>query len=325
MTWCFNPRPAHASGATGFNRGNRILGFVSIRAPLTRAGRQGLAWPSPYGRGVSIRAPLTRAGRLPFERLCHLAGMFQSAPRSRERGDTARNGGSQGPKPFQSAPRSRERGDGTGRTIDRSHCCFNPRPAHASGATNCASSVLGVSLFQSAPRSRERGDIVRILMVSLNPQFQSAPRSRERGDRRSVLIPTTMQVSIRAPLTRAGRLPVHSSPSRNGSFQSAPRSRERGDSKCRPYRRLTWSFNPRPAHASGATAASTLERIDSYVSIRAPLTRAGRPALGAIPFTTHYVSIRAPLTRAGRQAVEEADVAPKVSFNPRPAHASGAT
>ena len=84
---CFNPRPAPRSGATGSGR-YHLGGFgVSIRAPLRGAGRH---WPVAASTSGLV---------------------FQSAPRSEERGDRA-----VGPYPH------------GGR-------CFNPRPAPRSGAT----------------------------------------------------------------------------------------------------------------------------------------------------------------------------------------------
>ena len=60
---------------------------------------------------------------------------------------------------FQSAPRSRERGDEEMRVSRAIRAGFNPRPAHASGATvGQPLSALVAWVFQSAPRSRERGD-----------------------------------------------------------------------------------------------------------------------------------------------------------------------
>ena len=86
-------------------------------------------------RRVSIRAPLTRAGRRAFLGLLEGLFLFQSAPRSRERGDKAYEDFAEAIDKFQSAPRSRERGDFMLLDAARLEYCFNPRPAHASGAT----------------------------------------------------------------------------------------------------------------------------------------------------------------------------------------------
>ncbi len=228
---------------------------VSIRAPLTRAGRHKAAQALAHTYNVSIRAPLTRAGRRGEYHVVTADSKFQSAPRSRERGDQNVSAVSLMARWFQSAPRSRERGDWRGvHHVGGASSGFNPRPAHASGATPTGFgssfseyvsirapltragrqhfflSLFRSSGFQSAPRSRERGDSLERMKRQVTSEFQSAPRSRERGD-------------TEAPARKRAY----------SMFQSAPRSRERGDQaiKC-----------------GGACSAR--------VSIRAPLTRAGR-------------------------------------------------
>ena len=59
----FNPRPAPKSGA------------IQLGGSL------------PYLKQVSIRAPLRRAGRFAKSKTNNAAVVFQSAPRSEERGD----------------------------------------------------------------------------------------------------------------------------------------------------------------------------------------------------------------------------------------------
>ncbi len=108
-------------------------------------------------------------------------------------------------------------------------------------------------------------------------------------------------VSIRVPLSRAGRrIADHLSPSAI-MFQSASRSRERDDTKLKdavktstvsirvPLSRagrhtdnsaqlyLHQCFNPRPALASGTTSPMKPPSLAVLVSIRVPLSRAGRP------------------------------------------------
>ena len=61
---------------------------------------------------------------------------FQSAPRSRDRGDRFARGKELSEALFQSAPRSRDRGDAKYRVLYGYYCCFNPRPGHATGATS---------------------------------------------------------------------------------------------------------------------------------------------------------------------------------------------
>ena len=86
---------------------------------------------------------------------------------------------------FQSAPRSRDRGDAKYRVLYGYYCCFNPRPGHATGATNACQHLAVLILFQSAPRSRDRGDMRSFPHLETILLFQSAPRSRDRGDHRS--------------------------------------------------------------------------------------------------------------------------------------------
>ena len=110
-----------------------------------------------------------------------------------------------------------------------------------------------------------------------------------------------MQVSIRAPVTRPGRL--RSSRTRRASGRVSIRApvtrpgrhyRKRLFSSCavvsirapvtRPGRHvfqmmlaaIRAGFNPRPGHATGATKAEERQRDIEAVSIRAPVTRPGR-------------------------------------------------
>ncbi len=108
-------------------------------------------------------------------------------------------------------------------------------------------------------------------------RFQSASRSRERDD------------VFR--LSEALEKPV---------FQSASRSRERDDHNSRTPHRPQHGFNPRPALASGTTSAMGGTLRENPVSIRVPLSRAGRRGYVARASLEHTVSIRVPLSRAGR-------------------------
>ena len=157
---------------------------------------------------------------------------------------------------FQSAPRPRGRGDISSAFASRSCRCFNPRPAHAGGATRaCLNSEIGTQSFN--PRPAHAGG-------ATLPQSEAAD---------------LYEVSIRAPPTRAGRLEPTAARQRLRKFQSAPRPRGRGDTcegkaRCaaakfqsapRPRGRgdragcqgaiIARGFNPRPAHAGGATCA----------------------------------------------------------------------
>ena len=84
----FNPRPGHATGAT-----------------------QGTS-QHLRKETVSIRAPVTRPGRRDFQKWKNFVREFQSAPRSRDRGDPVT------------------------RVSRELTPCFNPRPGHATGATS---------------------------------------------------------------------------------------------------------------------------------------------------------------------------------------------
>ena len=143
-----------------------------------------------------------------------------------------------------------------------------------------------------------------------------------------MMSPTSVPVSIRAPLLRAGRRTARPATHGSRTFQSAPRSCERGDTTPPAARRALGSFNPRPALASGATsfnssicrlsaqfqsAPRSCERGDTLKA--APVDGSKgfnpRPALasGATPYVINVaavgrVSIRAPLLRAGRRSPE---------------------
>ncbi len=178
----FNPRPGLATGATSRWRSRPAAWAVSIRAPVSRPGRLD-GWLSGLTfEGVSIRAPVSRPGRPRTARLCSAAAWFQSAPRSRDRGDARALRLAKPPQLFQSAPRSRDRGDVNG-TV-----CVDCKRA-----------------FQSAPRSRDRGDhgarIPRHILTSFNPRpgLATGATRRRRAWRR------WSRVSIRAPVSRPGR------------------------------------------------------------------------------------------------------------------------
>ena len=114
-------------------------------------------------------------------------------------------------------------------------------------------------------------------MIFTPSVFQSATRPRGRGDPSRIC-------SVCWPRT----------------FQSAPRPRGRGDPVVQAQIEPGRCFNPRPAHAGGATSGQRLGPADAAVSIRAPPTRAGRPVRASLLARRRLVSIRAPPTRAGR-------------------------
>ena len=133
----FNPRPARSSGATrqaaDWNRGID----VSIHAPLDRAGRRPEILQRNWRRRVSIHAPLDRAGR-PIPHLFPLTHCSRFNPRpARSSGATRAGEALIGAKRlFQSTPRSIERGDPSRKKpVQGLLQGFNPRPARSSGAT----------------------------------------------------------------------------------------------------------------------------------------------------------------------------------------------
>ncbi len=83
----FNPRLAPESEAIVIEPHDRIGGVVSIRASLRRARRSQGDAGRVEAREVSIRASLRRARRCASARPSSPRTMFQSAPRSGERGD----------------------------------------------------------------------------------------------------------------------------------------------------------------------------------------------------------------------------------------------
>ncbi len=154
-------------------------------------------------------------------------------------------------------------------------------------------------------------------------------------------------VSIRAPLSRAGRSAALRVIGRAEEFQSAPRSREQGDphfpspqpskmvsiraplsragrcrAPCVPIRHHAVSIRA-PLSRAGRWVIGVPRRKRRGVSIRAPLSRAGRCTALPLSCDFFHVSIRAPLSRAGRSN-QNTHEHQNTSFNPRPALASRA-
>ena len=275
---CFNPRPGLATGATTLSPDMQAFVQVSIRAPVSRPGRPptictagsllrsfnprpGLATGAtekpvnqPHPSSVSIRAPVSRPGRQASCSSHQPKRLFQSAPRSRDRGDLL-----------------------CGSIILHLEQVSIRAPVSRPGRPLFIEKAIHFPLFQSAPRSRDRGDKVSIRLSASVVLFQSAPRSRDRGDSQPNGISQSKNVSIRAPVSRPGRptlaitsavkcfvsirAPV-SRPGRRASsvsiapgkaFQSAPRSRDRGDIQPKFLKIVEHCFNPRPGLATGAT------------------------------------------------------------------------
>ena len=85
------------------------------------------------------------------------------------------------------------------------------------------------------------------------------------------------------------------------------------------------SFNPRPGHATGATADGLKIVLDADVSIRAPVTRPGR----LFPFRRSpgfwFCFNPRPGHATGATSNQTPDYTVSGRFNPRPGHATGAT
>ena len=155
---------------------------------------------------------------------------FQSAPRSRDRGDTWAAEAMEWETVFQSAPRSRDRGDHKVFSPLCLSLSFNPRPGHATGATTAIDSVEGVMQVSiRAPVTRPgRLRSSRTRRASGRVSIR-APVTRPGRHYRKRLFSSCAVVSIRAPVTRPGRRKHRALWFGKNLFQSAPRSRDRGD------------------------------------------------------------------------------------------------
>ena len=154
---------------------------------------------------VSIRAPLSRAGRLPWMPRRSSRRCFNPRPALASGTTTCYLAGSNGAQ-FQSAPRSRERDDPHLPKSESPPPSFNPRPALASGTTcRCVRALTLHRRFNPRP-ALASGTTTAMIQATVLLWFQSAPRSRERDDARVSVSVEGADVSIRAPLSRAGRL-----------------------------------------------------------------------------------------------------------------------
>ena len=135
----FNPRPARSSGATSCScRPYRPAPCFNPR-PARSSGATKADSTSMSITTVSIHAPLDRAGRLERQQRRADFGLFQSTPRSIERGD------------FVGRRLRDERIDvSIHAPLDRA----GRHSAYGKTATNPA--------FQSTPRSIERGDLATV-------------------------------------------------------------------------------------------------------------------------------------------------------------------
>ncbi len=132
-------------------------------------------------------------------------------------------------------------------------------------------------------------------------KFQSAPRSRDRGDRKPATLARAIVVSIRAPVTRPGRQFLRCEKGHSGN-----------------------SFNPRPGHATGATA-----RLDATENLSRRFNPRPGHATGATmqPNAPHQPCgfQSAPRSRDRGDRIPKSTPGQSTSFNPRPGHATGAT
>ena len=226
---CFNPRPGHATGATSsILRGRRSTPSFNPR-------------PGHATGATAERLPVPRP-----------LVMFQSAPRSRDRGDEVRS-------------------HGEGRNVVSIRAPVT-RPGRPAGNAGNAQQTV----FQSAPRSRDRGDPLCPRWVIRITGFNPRPGHATGATHCSCGTVTKVSVSIRAPVTRPGRLNQISAGLPANRFQSAPRSRDRGDIVSDRIEPSPTGFNPRPGHATGATEQRRVLCRVFQVSIRAPVTRPGR-------------------------------------------------
>ncbi len=300
LTLCFNPRPALASGTTDAEDAAGHSRVVSIRAPLSRAGRLLPPNTNADTMEVSIRAPLSRAGRRISVSTSARKSLFQSAPRSRERDDYRHQVFRElrpcfNPRPAL-ASGTTQCECGQSRMIEVSiraplsragrlgQCsarpqrgCFNPRPALASGTTTHGRSwSVPVPCFNPRPALASGTTTQRTTASSSWRSFNPRPALAS-GTTQALMCATLVRsVSIRAPLSRAGRRSRAAPRQRRPKFQSAPRSRERDDNLSLDDGLKVCSFNPRPALASGTTRRPGRSARLICVSIRAPLSRAGR-------------------------------------------------
>jgi hypothetical protein len=197
-TWRFNPRPGHVTGATEQGNGYQLAQTKQIRSFNPRPGHVTGATSCSNNllktvaiycfnpRPGHVTGATTRINASAADQCCRL---FQSAPRSRDRGDDALLPWHVGKKStitlFQSAPRSRDRGDARS-------------PARVSARW------LGRK-FQSAPRSRDRGDSISYETCSTRTFTSFNPRpghvtGATFGPPRIIPLRGAV-VSIRAPVT----------------------------------------------------------------------------------------------------------------------------
>ena len=159
-----------------------------------------------YIHAVSIRAPIRRPGRLLSPHNCVEFAGFNPRPDPKT-GATRVTACPQSPRDvFQSAPRSEDRGDFRGLGSHGVNTSFNPRPDPKTGAT-VHKRYLDYEniLFQSAPRSEDRGDKGICLFPCAGGVSIRAPIRRPGRRPAELRHADQLSVSIRAPIRRPGR------------------------------------------------------------------------------------------------------------------------
>ena len=171
--------PVSRPGRPGNSGNSSATNFVSIRAPVSRPGRHMERLRESASGGVSIRAPVSRPGRHDHSSIVGDAAVVSiRAPVSRP-GRPSKPGCGQPPARFQSAPRSRDRGDRPRRSKPWPGCCFNPRPGLATGATGASGFTAAGDLVSiRAPVSRPGRRVHPMAATGFVPVSIRAPVSR---------------------------------------------------------------------------------------------------------------------------------------------------
>ncbi len=156
---------------------------VSIRAPIQGPGRLNCFRKDVHRSSVSIRAPIQGPGRLLNERMGLATLLFQSAPRSKDRGDSGQTVLTvDALKVSIRAPIQ-----GPGRRIAIAQAsnlvnCFNPRPDPRTGATRIGNLPDLPSAVSIRAPIQGPGRPFTAAHLPAWHEFQSAPRSKDRGD-----------------------------------------------------------------------------------------------------------------------------------------------
>ncbi len=252
--------------------------FQSAR-PLRRAGRCRLSRSTAEAAlpGFNPRPP-PKSGAIRSSAFEPSSMRFQSAPPSEERGDTASASSKNCRQSFNPRPPPKSGAIAADRSRDdlRRDVSIRAPLRRAGRCRDQALAALVVLVSIRAPLRRAGRCRIWSLVMAW-PRFNPRPppksgairAGRQAGPGGSSFNPRPPpksgamsfverierleEVSIRAPLRRAGRLPpADVNVYKQSLFQSAPPSEERGDRArtCRPCRRC--GFNPRPPPKSGA-------------------------------------------------------------------------